>query len=104
MPCGAIVRLKREDLLPQLVALLEEPDPRAPVVQEVGTKQVLVVNEMVRINHHHWLCPVSLPGTNGDVSSRRSPQVCHCPTSRSPAGPSGGFTASRVQRRWCGSM
>jgi hypothetical protein len=47
----ALVGLQRTDLVPQLVALLGEPDPRAPVVQEVNHKRVSVVRELVRINH-----------------------------------------------------
>jgi hypothetical protein len=47
----AIVQLKRQDLLPQLVEVLERPDPRAPQLQQKDGKQVPVVRELVRINH-----------------------------------------------------
>ncbi len=47
----AIVKLKRLDLAPQLVEVLERPDPRAPRVQEKDGKKVTVVRELVRINH-----------------------------------------------------
>jgi hypothetical protein len=47
----ALVKLERADLVPQLVALLDEPDPRAPVVREVNGKKVPVVRELVRVNH-----------------------------------------------------
>jgi hypothetical protein len=47
----AIARLKRVDLLPQLVEVLERPDPRAPQVREKEGKKVTVVRELVRINH-----------------------------------------------------
>jgi hypothetical protein len=69
-PADAIVRLKRTDLLPQLVALLEEPDPRAPVVAEVGATKVKVVREMVRINHHRNCALCHSPGTKGDVPNK----------------------------------
>jgi hypothetical protein len=39
----AIAKLERNDLTPQLVDLLEKPDPRAPAIQEVDTKKVPVV-------------------------------------------------------------
>ncbi len=92
----AIVRLKRTDLLPQLVALLEDADPRAPVVQEVGTKQVLVVNEMVRINHHRNCALCHSPGTNGDVSSETL--TAGVPLPNEPlSGPSGGYRKSRSE-------
>jgi hypothetical protein len=47
----AIVKLNRKDLLPQLVDVLERPDPRAPQLREQGGKKVSVVRELVRINH-----------------------------------------------------
>jgi hypothetical protein len=36
----AVVKLERSDLIPQLVDLLDEPDPRAPVRKEVNGKEV----------------------------------------------------------------
>jgi hypothetical protein len=49
---AAIARLKRTDLVPELVKLLGEPDPRAPMVQTISGAQVAVVRELVRVNHH----------------------------------------------------
>jgi hypothetical protein len=92
----AIVRLKREDLLPQLVALLEDTDPRAPLVQEVGTKKVTVVNEMVRINHHRNCALCHSPGTNGDVSNETLTAGVPLPN-ESLSGPSGGYRRSRSE-------
>jgi hypothetical protein len=63
----ALVKLDRKDLVPQLVDLLDEPDPRAPVLTEADGKQVPVVRELVRVNHHKncLLChPPSNPGDN----------------------------------------
>jgi hypothetical protein len=48
----ALVKLERNDLLGQLVDLLDEADPRAPVTQKVKGKETQVVRELVRINHH----------------------------------------------------
>jgi hypothetical protein len=48
----AIVRLERKDLIPQLVAVLERPDPRLPEVKKTGDKSVTAVRELVRVNHH----------------------------------------------------
>jgi hypothetical protein len=48
----AIVRLERKDLVPQLVAVLEQPDPRLPEVKKAGDKSVAAVRELVRVNHH----------------------------------------------------
>jgi hypothetical protein len=48
----ALVKLGRADLIPQLVDLLEAPDPRAPVLTEVDHQPVPVVRELVKVNHH----------------------------------------------------
>jgi hypothetical protein len=99
----AIVALKRKDLAPQLVRLLEEPDPRAPYSTKVDGKRATVVRELVKINHHRncllchapgntpdladkifgdeiLLAPVPLPGqpfpsSNGGYGSFRSPDI-----------------------------
>jgi hypothetical protein len=64
----AAVRLERSDLLPELVALLEEPDPRAPVVREVNGAKAAVVRELVRVNHHRSCLLCHAPGNAGGVS------------------------------------
>jgi hypothetical protein len=65
----AAVKLERADLVPQLVALLDEPDPRAPVLQEVGKKTVPVVHELVRVNHHRSCLMCHAPRDTANVSS-----------------------------------
>jgi HEAT repeats len=47
----ALVDLNIRDAVPRLIDLLDEPDPGAPFLKENGGKQVLVVRELVRINH-----------------------------------------------------
>jgi hypothetical protein len=64
----AIVKLERTDLLPRLVALLEDPDPRAPAVKEVNSRQVSVVRELVRINHHQSCLLCHAPANTGRVA------------------------------------
>jgi hypothetical protein len=64
----AVAKLERTDLLPQLVELLEAPDPRAPVLQEIKQKQVPVVSELVRVNHHRNCLLCHAPGNTGKVS------------------------------------
>ncbi len=46
-----IVKLKRHDLAPKLIEMLERADPRAPRIAEKDGKKVAVVRELVRINH-----------------------------------------------------
>ncbi len=48
----ALVTLDRTELVPKLVAMLDEPDPRLPVSRSVGGKEVQEVKQMVRLNHH----------------------------------------------------
>jgi hypothetical protein len=64
----AVVKLERKDLVPQLVALLDEPDPRAPLVQEVDGKKVPMVRELVRLNHHRSCLLCHAPGNTPTVS------------------------------------
>jgi hypothetical protein len=58
----AAVQLNRTDLVKSFVALLDEPDPRAPVLEEVDHKPVSVVRELVRINHHRNCMLCHAPG------------------------------------------
>lgn len=48
----ALAKLDRTDLVHQLIEILDEPDPRAPVIVEKHGKKSFVVRELVRINHH----------------------------------------------------
>src|SRR5205823_4236545 len=64
----ALVKLERTDLVPQLVDLLDEADPRAPAVKTVNKKQVPTVRELVRINHHRNCLLCHAPGNTGNVS------------------------------------
>jgi hypothetical protein len=61
----ALVRLERNDLLPQLVDRLEQPDPRLPATQEVDGKPALAVRELVKINHHRNCLLCHAPGNTG---------------------------------------
>jgi hypothetical protein len=90
----AIAKLERDDLLPQLVNLLEEPDPRAPVTEEVNQKRVPVVRELVRVNHHRNCLLCHAPGNTGKVSGEAvSAEV---PVPGQPlTPPSGGYNTSQ---------
>jgi hypothetical protein len=73
--CDAIVQLKRTDMLPQLVDVLERSDPRAPQMVEIDGKKAPVVRELVRINHF------------------RNCLLCHSPASAEMATGQGGRPA-----------
>jgi hypothetical protein len=47
----AIAQLRRVDLVPQLKAALDEPDPRGPRQAVAGGREVTVAREVVRVNH-----------------------------------------------------
>jgi hypothetical protein len=65
----AVVKLERTDLIPHLVAMLDEADPRLPVVKQVEDKKVPVVRELVRVNHHRNCLLCHAPGNTGTVSA-----------------------------------
>jgi hypothetical protein len=65
----AIARLERTDLAPQLIGLLEDPDPRAPTSKEVNGNKAPVVRELVRVNHHRSCLLCHAPGNTGTVSA-----------------------------------
>jgi hypothetical protein len=64
----ALAKLERTDLVPQLVDLLDEPDPRAPVAKDSGGRRVQEVRELVRVNHHRNCLLCHAPGNAGGVS------------------------------------
>lgn len=85
----AVTKLERTDLVPQLVSLLDEPDPRAPVVQESNKKKVTVVRELVRINHNKNCLLCHAPG-DAAGSSKIVPMTATIPIPGEPP-PSDGY-------------
>src|SRR5262249_8239779 len=65
----AVAHLKRTDLIPQLVDLLDQPDPREPAIKEIRKKKVSAVRELVRINHHRNCLLCHSPANDPDVTS-----------------------------------
>ncbi len=47
----ALVKLDRKDLVTRIIDVLDEADPRAPVIKTVNGKTTTTVREVVRINH-----------------------------------------------------
>jgi hypothetical protein len=78
----ALVQLERKDLVPQLIDVLDEPDPRAPVAKKVGGKDVRVVRELVRINHHRNCVMCHAPG--GEVMGRQDVLTAEVPDPSQP--------------------
>jgi hypothetical protein len=66
----AMIKLERADMVPELVSFLEEPDPRAPTLKEIGDKKVPVVRELVRINHHRNCMLCHAPAVPNEVPAQ----------------------------------
>jgi hypothetical protein len=64
----AVARLGRTDLVPELLAMLEEGDPRLPATKDVEGKKVSFVREMVKVNHHRNCVMCHAPGSPENVS------------------------------------
>jgi hypothetical protein len=75
----ALVRLECGNVVPQLVGLLDDPDPRVPVNKEVDGQQVIQVSEIVRVNHHRncMMChaPAPLDGNETADPNRGDPRL-----------------------------
>jgi hypothetical protein len=73
----ALVKLDRKDLVPQLIDMLDQPDPRAPITKKVDGKTVTTVREIVRINHHRNCLMCHAPGKdaqeNTDILTAQTP-------------------------------
>jgi len=65
----ALARLERTYLVPQLVELLDEPDPRSPVTKTANGQRVREAREQVRVNHHRNCLLCHAPGNTAGVSS-----------------------------------
>jgi hypothetical protein len=48
----ALAELNAQAAIPELIRILDEPDPGAPVEMQVDGKRVFAVRELVRLNHH----------------------------------------------------
>ena len=64
----AIVALELFELLPKLVDFLAEPDPAAPFEVEQAGKKVLMVREVVKLNHHRNCLLCHAPATAATAS------------------------------------
>jgi hypothetical protein len=92
----ALVKLDRKDLTPQLIDVLEEPDPRAPVMKKAENQSVAMVREVVRINHHRNCLMCHAPGqdvvNNGEIMVAETP----VPGQPLPSFNSGGYQSQGV--------
>jgi hypothetical protein len=89
----ALIKLERTDLVPQLVDLLDDPDPRAPVVREENNKRVQEVRELIRVNHHRNCLLCHAPANTGNVASDTLTAAVPVPQDALPS-PSQGYQNS----------
>ncbi len=90
----AIVKLERHDLIPQLLDVLDRPDPRAPQAKEVDHKEVSVVRELVRINHHRNCLLCHAPGNTPGISNETLTASVPVPSEPLPTPFEGGYRSS----------
>jgi hypothetical protein len=92
----ALVKLDRKDLVPQIIDVLDEPDPRAPVTKTANGKTVTTVRELVRINHHRNCAMCHAPGkdvqNNSDILTAEAP----VPGQPLPSFDSGGYGSQGI--------
>jgi hypothetical protein len=89
----SLVKLERTDLVPELVAILAEPDPRAPVVAGRQGKKEMTVRELVRVNHHRNCLLCHAPANTGDVAPDTLTAAIPLPADPLPS-PSQGYQTS----------
>ncbi|MCE9564540.1 MAG: HEAT repeat domain-containing protein [Planctomycetes bacterium] len=66
----AIARIGRTDLIPELVGVLEEADPRMPKEKKLfGGTKINVVREMVKVNHNRNCMMCHAPGNPSTVTT-----------------------------------
>jgi len=93
----ALVKLDRKDLVPQLIDVLDEPDPRAPVTKTVDGKTLTTVREIVRINHHRNCVMCHAPGQ--EVQGNTEILTAETPVPDQPLpsfGSSGGYSGQGI--------
>lgn len=72
---SAIARMERNDLLPELLTMLDEGDPRLPQLKREGWRGVTVVREVVKVNHLRNCAMCHTPVGSGVVPALLTVQV-----------------------------
>jgi hypothetical protein len=90
----AVAKLERTDLVPQLVELLAEADPRAPVAKTANGRHVHEARELVRVNHHRNCLLCHAPGNTAGVSPETLTAAVPVPSDPLPSSSDGYQTNS----------
>src|SRR5262249_6522729 len=91
--------LKDGDALPALVGLLDAPDPKGPVAEEIDGRERFVTREVVRVNHlrNCFLCHAPSRSPQSDLVQGR------VPTPGQPLPPPVAYYADRCPGRFVGA-
>jgi len=92
----AIVKLERTDLIPQLLTVLDNADPRLPMTKDVNGKSVVVVREIVKLNHHRNCMMCHAPVGSGSPNSNAIQAEVAVPGQPLPT-PAEGYRQSTVE-------
>jgi hypothetical protein len=87
----ALVKLERTDVVANLVDVLDRPDPRLPTRDKQGGKEVTVVREMVRVNHHRNCALCHAPGNTETTPEGALTIAVPLPTEALPKPSQGGY-------------
>lgn len=93
----AIARAERADLIPELLTVLEEDDPRLPK-QKKGTQgNKLIVREMVKVNHNRNCAMCHSPSQSGTISANAITAPVPIPGQAIESSPSGYGRSSSLE-------
>jgi hypothetical protein len=90
----ALVKLERKDLVANLVAVLEEADPRLPSTKTVNGKEVSVVRELVRVNHNRSCLLCHAPGNTANLPDGILTVAVPLPSEPLPKPSEGGYNST----------
>jgi hypothetical protein len=90
----ALAKLERADVVPELVELLDESDPRAPLEKTANGRRVHEARELVRINHHRNCLLCHAPGNTAGVSPETLTAAVPVPSDPLPSSSDGYQTNS----------
>jgi len=93
----AMLALKREEMLPLLVAFLGEPAPGDPVEKKVDGNAVCEMREVVRINHHRNCLLCHPPASQNVGDSSEVPGLIPIPGNSFPTSPREAYGSMRSQ-------
>ncbi len=90
----ALVKLERADLIPNIVEVLERSDPRLPMTQKRDGKDITVVRELVKLNHHRNCALCHAPGNTENMPDGILTVAVPLPSEPLPKPSQGGYQST----------